>query len=237
MILGIDFLAKHKTVMTCGIPTTVKFVQTEETSKHAKSINAISMHKAQETLEDLKFEFADVFDKGIGCVNHYKHKVTVKSDKPFKKKPYPIQDRHMDKVRRYNKEIEKQGVIKKAATEYINPLVVVIKKNGDIRLCLDAREINDRMENDHAQPPTLDEVFRRIGNKKYYTTLDISQAFWQIPLEQQSKKYMGFMFDGQSYVFERMPFGIKTAGGSFTRAMKQAIGTKAMEYTIVSTIF
>lgn len=90
----------------------------------------------------------------------------------------------MDEVRRQIKDMEDKGIIKKAATEFINSLVVVKKKNGKIRICLDAREINKRMTSDHAGPPTLDEVFRRMGNKKYYTTLDVNQAFWQIPLEE-----------------------------------------------------
>jgi len=112
----------------------------------------------------------------------------------------------MNGVRLYIQELESKGIISKEATQYVNPLVVVVKKNGDIRLCLDARELNKQMTNDHAQPPTIVEVFRRIGRKKYFTTLDISNAFWQIPLEEDSRQYTGFLFDGQTYVFNRMPF-------------------------------
>jgi len=80
------------------------------------------------------------------------------------------------------------------ATQYINPLVTVIKKNRQIRLCLDARELNKRMANDHAQPPSIEDVFNRIGHRKYFTTLDVTQAFWQIPLEEESQKYTEHMF-------------------------------------------
>lgn len=119
------------------------------------------------------------------------------------------------------------------AAQFVNPLVVVIKKTDEIRLCLDAREINKRMRNDHDQPPTIDEVFRRIGDKKYYTTLDVAKAFLQIPLTKGSRQYTGFMFDNQTYVFKRLLFGLKTVGASFTRAMKMALGDHCDTFTII----
>lgn len=64
-------------------------------------------------------------------------------------------------------EFESTGIVERATTQFVNPLVVVVKKTGEIRLCLDAREMNKQMANDHEQPPTIDEVFRRIGDKKY----------------------------------------------------------------------
>lgn len=139
----------------------------------------------------------------------------------------------MSRVRDFIAEMEQLGVVQKAPTQYINPLVVVVKPNGDIRLCLDAHEINKKMANDHAQPPTIDEVLAKIGHRRVFSKLDISQAFWQIPLQRESCQYTGFLFGNQSYIFRRMPFGIKTAGASFTRAIEAAMGGKLMDNVIV----
>lgn len=98
---------------------------------------------------------------------------------PFKRRTYPILDRHKDAVSDYLRSLEEKAVVTKMATQYVNPLVVVVKKNGRIRTCLDAKELNRRTTNDHAQSLTIDEVFRRISSKRYFTTLDISDAFWQ----------------------------------------------------------
>lgn len=166
-------------------------------------------------------------------MTHYMHKIIVNSGKPFKAKTYPILEIHRDKVKEHLLTLEEKGIIERATTQYVNPLVVVVKKTGEIRLCLDAREINKRMTNDHDQPPTIDEVFRRIGDKRYYSTLDVAKAFWQIPLTEDSKEYTGFKFDNQTYVFRRLPFGLKTAGASFTRAMQKAIGDECDPFTIV----
>lgn len=139
---------------------------------------------------------------------------------------------HRDKVKRYLGELERGGIIEQVATQYINPLVAIVKKSGDIRICLDARELNKRMVNDHAQSPSIDEIFRRIGSRRCFTTLDVTKAFWQIPLTEQSKKYTGFLFDNLTHIFRRMPFGIKTAGASFTRAMQLALGNDCDNFVI-----
>lgn len=62
--------------------------------------------------------------------------------------------------------------------------------------------------------------------------MDVSNAFWQIPLEESSRKYTGFLFNGQSYVFNRLPFGLKTAGASFTRAIHSALEEAAGDFTV-----
>ena len=228
MILGVDFIKKFKMTIEYDDATKIKFGN-DETSQF-RIINNISISQAEDELQSIIYDNENVFSEGIGKVNHYKHEIRVKHNEPFKKKSYPIPEKYMREVSNYIVELEEQGIITKQQTPFINPLVVVIKKNGNIRLCLDARELNKRMVDDFAQPPTIEEVFRRTGCNGVYSSIDISHAFWQIPLTKESRQYTGFMFNGQSYVFKRMPFGIKTAGASFTRAMAKALGTEAAEY-------
>ena len=222
IVLGMDFLIKYRMKMALGEKTEISF--DGPTKDERITINAITRKQAEEILNDILERNKEIFNDEIGLVKKYKHRIEITSQKPYKSKTYPIPEVHRKKIIEHIRELEKQEIVKKASTQYINPLVIVVKKNGDIRLCLDARELNKRSKNDHAQPPTIEEVFRRIGHKKYFTTLDVSKAFWQIPLEEDSQQYTGFMFENQSYVFRRMPFGLKTAGGSFTRAMHKALG-------------
>lgn len=117
--------------------------------KHEIKINTINIQSVEFMLETIQEKHKEAFKPEIGCVTHYKHKIEVIDTKAYKARTYPIPDVHKEKVREHLMELEQQGIIKKAATQYINPLVVVIKKNGDIRMCLDARELNKRMANDH----------------------------------------------------------------------------------------
>lgn len=204
MILGMEFLARHRAVINC----TGEVVQLSlEESANIAAIQKLTTQEVQSKINEILSDNKDLFTNEIGCVTHYTHRIKMNTKVPYKAKTYPIPEVHREAVTRYIDELERDGIIKRAPTQYINPLVVVIKKNGKIRLCLDARELNKRMANDHAQPPSIEEVFQQIGHRKYFTTLDVTQAFWQIPLEEESQKYTGFMFNNQTYVFQRLPFG------------------------------
>ncbi|XP_070167755.1 putative protein tag-278 [Polyergus mexicanus] len=112
------------------------------------TLNAITVEDAQVQMNEILARYAELFKNEVGC-----------------------------KVKEHLLTLESDGIIERASTQYVNPLVVVVKKTGEIRLCLDAREVNKKMLNDHDQPPMIDEVFRRIGDKKYFTTLDVAKAF------------------------------------------------------------
>lgn len=135
---------------------------------------------------------------------YYQHMITMTDKRPHECRWFPIARKNVEWARKKIKEMEQLGVVSKAATQYVNPLVVVEKTNGKLRLCLDARTINSKMENDHAQPPTIDEMLANMEQKRLFSKLDVNQTFWQIPLEKESRQYTGFMFDNQTYVFSRL---------------------------------
>lgn len=231
IILGIDFLSKYHFRITCDMNMRIERINSE--NRKIIKINILTIEEARKRLSELIRNNEEIFSDQIGQVNHYRHGIRTQNLKPYKCKTYPIPDIYMDRVREYIGKLKKDKIISRRATQYINPLVVVVKKNGKIRLCLDARELNKITLNDHAQPPTIEEVFQLMGRKKYFTTLDVTEAFWQIPLEEKSKEFTGFLFEEQSYVFNRMPFGLKTAGASFTRAMNEALKELGNQFLII----
>jgi len=176
VILGLDFMRQNYIAVYCE-PDDVQ-IKFHDGQKHRAEIFALTVEGTEQCLNKILNEHKNVFENRIGCVNHYSHHILMNQEKPFRMKPYPVPEAHRSKVRQHLKDLQNSGIIEKSSTQYINPLVVVIKKSGEIRLCLDARELNKRMSNEHDQPPTIEEVFRRIGNKKYFSTLDVTSAFW-----------------------------------------------------------
>lgn len=173
----------------------------------------------QTVLTYLLKKYQELLDGSLGLIRGYVHKIEMKDSCPHKPKSFPVPLKYREQVREQLVEMESLGVISKQATEFISPLVVALRSNGKIRICLDARAINEKMVNEHAKPPTIDEVLALIGDRNYFSKIDINKAYWQIKLDGQSSKYTGFLFDGQTYVFERLPFGLKTSSSSFTRAL------------------
>ena len=103
---------------------------------------------------------------------------------------------------------------------YINPLVTSLKKDRRVRICLDARKLNDIIINDYecAEPPEV--LFQRCGGSKIMSTMDLTSNFWQIPLAEESKKYTAFLHEGKCYEFYVTPFGLKTSTAALVRTLE-----------------
>lgn len=99
-----------------------------------------------------------------------------------------------------------------------------------ILVCLDARFINDKIESNNECPPIMEELLQKFEGKKFFSTTDCNSGYWQIPLDEKSKQYTAFLFDGHLYEFNRIPFGLKTAGSGFIRAMSIALGQELEEF-------
>lgn len=126
--------------------------------------------------------------------------------------------------------MEELGIIRRSNSRYCNPLRIVVKKNVSVRVCLDARFINDKIESDNDCPPRMKELMQKFEGKKFFSTTDMNSGYWQIPLEENSKQYTAFLFDGHLYEFNRIPFGLKTAGSGFIRALSIALGQELEEF-------
>ena len=169
-------------------------------------------------LTDLIFKYRNVFDKKPGLIKDYEYVLKLKDDSPFFKKTYPIPLKYEEKV---DKEIQKMlnlGLISRSNSNYINPVVIVVKKDGSIRICLDCRQINSRLEDDRESPTGIEEIFHKCYGVKFMSSMDLTASFWQIKLAKNSRKYMAFMIKGQIYHFNVCPFGCKNSTAALLRA-------------------
>ena len=87
-------------------------------------------------------------------------------------------------------------IIEYSQSPYTNPIVAIQKKNGKVRLCLDAREINKSIINDRTSPEEMEEILKKFHGTKFISTWDAVCGYWQIELHPDSKKYLAFIFDG-----------------------------------------
>ena len=92
--------------------------------------------------------------------------------------------KYQDAVRAEIKKMEEHGIIERAQSPYINPMVTVIKKDQTVRLCLDARKFNSVTIPDYEGAIPINEVLTKCGNNKVMSTIDLRSSFWQIPLHQ-----------------------------------------------------
>ncbi|XP_038063231.1 uncharacterized protein K02A2.6-like [Patiria miniata] len=117
--------------------------------------------------------------------------------------------------------METQGIVKRITepTEWCAPIVIVPKKNNQIRLCVDLRQLNKAVQRERFTIPSLEEVLGKIVGAQVFSLLDAKHGFWQIPLASDSQKLTTFITPFGRFCFTRLPFGITSAPELYQRIM------------------
>ena len=98
-------------------------------------------------------------------------------------------------------------------------MVVTEKKTGELRICIDPRDINKHIQREYYYLPTQDEITRRLAGVQYFTKLDANHGFWQIPLDTESSFLTTFNTPFGRYRFTVVPFGFTFATEVFHRTV------------------
>ena len=85
-------------------------------------------------------------------------------------------------------EMLKTNIIRKSVSPWAAPVILVPKPNGEVRLCIDCREVNSVTKKDSHPLPRIDDVLNSLNGAQYFTTLDLMSALWQIEMEETSKE-------------------------------------------------
>lgn len=110
-------------------------------------------------------------------------------------------------------------------SRWLNNIVPVRKSSGQYRICLDFRKLNEMSEKDYYPFPGLHSVLERLGPAKYFSVIDLSDAFWQVPLHRDSRDKTAFRTSKGLYQFKVMPFGLHGSPATLNRLMRLALGS------------
>lgn len=180
-----------------------------------EGLNKIEKKQLIEVIND----FPVVFSDKLGALRSFELKLELSESHPSIRTSYQILISHKPRVLRELKRLVRANVLKKAYTSFCYPISVIPKKDDTVRLCLDARRLNKYLINDHEGPPPIASLLQKHHGKTIFTIIDLLKGYHQIKLSEESMQYTGFVIEGQSYVFCRMPFGLKISGAIFIRAM------------------
>lgn len=170
----------------------------------------------------------------LGCTTAAELKIDLIDDRPVTYKPYRMNPAGKEKVREIVNELLEANIIRESSSPFSSPVILVQKKNGEQRLCIDYRKLNEKVKQDRFPLPRIDDQLDRLQGHKYFTTLDLTSGYYQVPVEEGSKYKTSFVTPDGQYEFNRMPFGITTAPSVFQRMMNKILGplrgTEAMVY-------
>ena len=138
---------------------------------------------------------------------------------PARRMPFAVRQ----EVAKQLKSMQRNGVIQPSCSPWSSPVVMVRKKDGSHRFCVDYRGLNSVTKADTFPLPRIDDLLDQLGRASYFSTLDLASGFWQIRMEPLSQEKTAFVTPHGLFEFRVMPFGLTNAPAVFQRLMQQVL--------------
>ena len=180
----------------------------------------------QQQLNELFKEFQDVFSQGdddLGNTSLLEHEIETHGPplrQPYRRQNPAVRREEMTQVQ----QMLSSNVIQPSNSPWASPVVMVRKKDGSLRFCVDFRQLNAATVKDAHPLPRIDDLLDALHGAKWFSTLDLKSGYWQVPIAEQDKEKTAFRTSsGQLFEFNQVPFGLCNAPATFSRLMDQVL--------------
>ena len=175
---------------------------------------------------DIREKYADVFT-GVGKLRDFQLKLHVRDDvtpvaQPVRRLPFGLRskvDKKLDKL--FSKDIIEE--VSHKPTEWVLPLVVVPKADGDIRICVDMGRANMAIERERHPIPTIEEVLYDLNGSTVFSKLDLKWGFHQVELDEKSRDITTFVTHRGLYRYKRLMFGITSVPEKYQKIVADVL--------------
>ena len=187
------------------------------------NLDHIDSENVKSEIKALLNKYADVISNKPGSTDCIQHTIKLTDNTTFKSKTYVVPQMLKSKVELEINSLLNDGLIVPSQSQYSSPMVIVKKKNNSIRICCDYRKLNKVTELDQEGLPNIEDIINTMGKGKIFTTIDLTRGFWQIPMEEQSRKFTAFTTHMGFYKSTVMPFGLVNSTATFTKMMRKIL--------------
>ena len=182
-------------------------------------------------------QWSEIFSKGptdLGKTDLVKHSIKLTDETPFKEPYRRIPPGLYEEVRVHLKEMLDAGAIRESESPYSSNVVLVRKKDGSLRFCIDFRKLNNRTVRDSYNLPRIDDTIDTLVGAKYFTKLDLRSGYWQVEMEESDKAKTAFSVGNLGfYECNRMAFGLTNAPATFQRLMERCVGEMNLKECLI----
>ncbi len=187
-------------------------------------------------LRNMLYEQREAFaneEHPIGRTNLVKHDVVLTDPMPIKQPPRRVPIHLRDETDKEIQSMLEKGVIEPSVSPWASPVVLVHKKDGTLRYCIDYRKVNAITKKDSFPLPNIDDALNSLKGAKYFSTLDLCCGYWQVELTERAKEISAFCTGrGGLYQFRVLPFGMTNAPSTFERLMERVLASLQWQIAI-----
>uniref|UniRef100_A0A3B1JJS8 Gypsy retrotransposon integrase-like protein 1 n=1 Tax=Astyanax mexicanus TaxID=7994 RepID=A0A3B1JJS8_ASTMX len=177
-------------------------------------------------------QYSEVFSQGegdIGCTTLIQHEIPLTDDAPVRQRYRRLPPSQYEQVKAHIQDLLQREVVRVSCSPYSSPIVVVQKKDGTLRLCVDYRQLNAKTRKDAYPLPRIEESLDALAGAKLFSTLDLTSGYNQVPMAEEDKQKTAFCTPFGLFEFNRMPFGLCNAPSTFQRLMERVFGDERFQ--------
>jgi len=190
-----------------------------------KILNEVPLEIKQE-FKEILLQYKDCMATSMSqltTANLEPHSIITTTDQPIKLKPYKLSKEHSDILKKEIISLLEKGLIIPSHSPWSFPVLLVKKKNGKWRMCIDYRKLNDITIKDSYALPFIDELISSVKGAKIFSALDLYSGYHQIPMNLNDIEKTSFTTKFGNYNFKVMPFGLTNAPATFQREMNRIL--------------
>lgn len=172
------------------------------------------------SLQGVMREWSTVCTITIGHTKIVKHSIITHNEVPVRRRPFRVSRERQLIIDREVQEMLAKGIIRSSVSPWASSVVLVPKKDGSTRFCIDYRGLNAKTYLDCYPMPQILEILESLHGATVFSTLDLKSGYWQLGMEPGSIPKTAFVTSSGLYEFLRLPFGLKNSAASFQRLME-----------------
>ncbi|TWW73497.1 Retrovirus-related Pol polyprotein from transposon 412 [Takifugu flavidus] len=181
----------------------------------------------QGKVQSLLRQYASVFSShegDLGCTSLISHDIPLLDDVPVRQCHRRIPPSEYEVVKEHINQLLEAQIIRESSSPYGSPIVLVKKKDGSLRMCVDYRQLNNKTRKDAFPLPRIEESLDALTGARWFSTLDLASGYNQVPVTEADRPKTAFCTPFGLFEWNRMPFGLCNAPSTFQRLMQRLFG-------------